>query len=535
MSNLPINLEFSQDGEKVLAKVDQSRAQGMPIVSDQVLMALEDIGAQDFEIDYGAIDRLIQNQNQNLQPMSIAMKVDGKVEVSLAANKMEASVKMTAPKGGRHVEVEDVMAALARNGVKQGIKKDVIENIVMQQWYNEKVVVAEGSAPEDGVDGKINYLFETEATKPRPTIDEEGEVDFYELNIVSNVRIGDPLAEKTPPTNGKNGMTIFGEEIGARPGKDVPFPIGKGVTFSKENPNMIVAQIAGQPRLQANKIHVYPVYEVQGDVDFSTGNIDFVGDVIVRGGVIEGFVVKAEANITVFGPVAGSILEAGGNVILHKGMHGQDKGVINAGEDVNAKFLEHTTVKAGGDIYASDGVIQCNVTAKKNIICQGKKGLIIGGRVSAGEEVRARVIGNYLATPTEVEAGGSPKVRDELRQIEAQKKALKLNLDRTEKGVKSLKLVQERQGALPPDKKDLLLQLTRAQFHLMGQLKKLEQREEELEEILSSSYKGKVTVSDNIYPGVKLIIKQAVLHVRDMINSTTFYEQDGEIQVGVYG
>lgn len=534
MSTSPINLEFSSDGLQVLAKIDRSQAQGMPLVADQILMALEDIGAQDFEIDYGSIDRLIQLQTMD-RPMPIARKIDGTVMVSVSQNKMEASVMMLAPKGGRHVEVEDVMAALAREGVRHGIKKDVIENIVMQQWYSEKVAVAEGIPPEDGQDGKITYLFETETSGPKPTIDEEGEVDFYELNVIQNVRIGDPLAEKVPPMPGKNGANVFGEPIPAKPGKDVPFPIGKGVTFSKENPNMIVAQIAGQPRLQQNKIHVYPVFEVQGDVDFSTGNINFVGDVIVRGGVLEGFVIKADANITVFGPVAGSILEAGGNVVLQRGMHGQDKGIITAGEDVNAKFLEHTTVKAGGNVFASDGIIQCSVTAKKNIICQGKKGMIIGGRASAGEEVRAKVIGNYLATPTEVEAGGSPKVRDELRQIEAQKKALKLNLDRTEKGVKSLKLVQERQGALPPDKKDLLLQLTRAQFHLMGQLKKLEQREEELEEILSSSYKGKVTISENIYPGVKLIIKQAVLHVRDMINSTSFYEQDGEIQIGVYG
>ncbi|MEW6203556.1 MAG: FapA family protein, partial [bacterium] len=142
---------------------------------------------------------------------------------------------------------------------------------------------------------------------------------------------------------------------------------------------------------------------------------------------------------------------------------------------------------------------------------------------------------NYLATPTEIEAGGSPKVREELRQIEEQKKALRLNLDRTEKGVKSLKILQEKQGALPPDKKDLLLQLTRAQFHLMGQLKKLETREEELEEMLASAFKGKVTISETIYPGVKLIIKQAVLHIRDTIHATVFYEQDGEIHVGVYG
>jgi len=535
LSDSPVTLQYSSDGREVLASIDKNKAGGIPVVAEHFLMALEDFGAGDFEIDYASIDRLIQAQGAAGRFFPVARKLDGRVEVTVAPDKMSATIMVVPSKGGKSPDVDDISAALAKNNVHFGIKDDLIQNIVAQGWYNEKVMVAEGKQPEDGVDGKIEFLFDEAASKPKPTIADDGTVDFYELNVVQSVRAGEPLAEKTPPMPGIPGRNVLGEEISARQGKDIPFPIGKSVTFSQENPNMIIAQVAGQPRLLQGKIHVFPVFEVSGDVDFSTGNITFVGDVIIKGGILEGFVVKADANVTVFGPVSGCIVEAGGNVTLKKGMHGQDKGIITAGEDVIAKFLEHCTIKAGGNVRATDGIIACNVNAKKNVTVDGKKGIIIAGRISAGEEVRARAIGNYMATPTEIEAGGSPKVRDELRQIEEQKKGIKLNLDRTEKGVKSLKLLQEKQGALPPAKRDLLLQLTRAQFNLMGQLKKLESREEELEEILASSFKGKVVVSEAIYPGVKLIIKQAVLHVRDQINATVFYEQDGEIQIGVYG
>lgn len=530
-----IELKFSGDGEEVLATIDASKSQGIPVVAEQILVALEEIGAQEFAIDYSSIDRLIKNQAQGVHTFSIARKLDGYPDVSVSTDKMEATVLIHPPKGGKEVDMDDIMAAFSKAGIRFGIKQDVIENIVAQQWHNEKVLVAEGKPPIDGDDGKIEYLFATEAGTPRPAMSEDGSVDYYELNIIQNVLANEPLAEKIPPTLGTEGTDVFGEKITAKSGKDIAFPLGKNVTFSSENPNMIIAQIAGQPRLQQGRIHVNPVFEVAGDVDFSTGNINFVGDVNVRGGVIEGFVVKADGNITVMGPVGGSVLEAGGSVFLNKGMHGQDKGIIKANEDVVAKFLEHVTVKAGGNVQALDGLIQSKVTAKKNVVVEGKKGVVVGGRASAGEEVRAKIIGNYMATPTEIEAGGSPKVREELRQIEEQKNYIRVNLDRTEKGVKSLKMLQEKQGQLPPEKKDLLLQLTRAQFHLMGQLKKLETRQEELEEILSSSFKGKVVITDTIYPGVKLIIKQAVLHIRDTIHTTVFYEQDGEIQVGVYG
>ncbi len=534
MTNTPIKIEFSPDGYKVFASVAGANPGGIPIVPEQVLMALEGAGAQDFDVDYMAIDRLLKMQSDFGKPIAIATKIDARVQVTIRGDKMEASVFVTPPKGGRDVEVGDIIGALATEGVCAGIKEDAINNLVYTQWYNERVSVAEGIPPVDGTDAKIEFLFEIEENGPKPAISDEGVVDFYELGMIENVRADQPLASKIPADPGLPGKNVLGEEIPAKSGRDIPFPIGKGVTFSKDDSNMLVAQIAGQPRLMSGRIHVLPIYEVKGDVDFSTGNITFVGDVLVKGSVTEGFVIKAEGNITIMGPVGGCMLEAGGTVFLNKGMHGQDKGIIIAGEDVVAKFLEHTTVKSNGSVKATDGIIQCNCTAKKNIVVEGKKGLIIGGRVSAGEEIRAKIIGNHLATPTDVEAGGSPKVREELRQIEEQKKQFKLNLDRTEKGVNSLKMLQEKMGSLPQAKKDLLLQLTRAQYHLIGQMKKLEAREEELEEILSASYKGKVIVSDSVFPGTRIIIKQAVLHIRDVVRATTFYEQEGEIQIGAY-
>ena len=32
-----------------------------------------------------------------------------------------------------------------------------------------------------------------------------------------------------------------------------------------------------------DKLNVFPVYEVNGDVDYNIGNIDFVGTVVIRG------------------------------------------------------------------------------------------------------------------------------------------------------------------------------------------------------------------------------------------------------------
>ncbi len=535
LTNSPIILNLSNDGTEVFATINKNYPNLMPLRSENFISALDKIGAAEYEINYLAIDKLISLQKQNNIPsLSIAKKVDATVECQISKDKLEASIIIKPPKGGKDIEVEDIFEALRKSGIKYGIKEDVIQNAVLQKWYDEKITIAEGQIPQDGEDAKIEYFFETSIIKPTPTITEDGQVNFYELNIVQNVTKGQALARKIPAVAGISGKTVLGEEIPCKDGRDIALPVGKNVKVSPEDPNILISEIDGQPRIINNKVCVLPIFEVSGDVDFSTGNINFIGDVIVRGTVREGFKVKAEGNISVYGPVEGSTLEADGNVILSKGTHGQDKGLIIAGGDVIAKFLEHTTVKSGGNVKVSDAIIQSQVTALKSVIVDGKKGFIIGGVISAGEEVKARVIGNYLATPTEIETGGNPKLRFELREIEKRKEKLKLNLDRTEKGVNSLKQLQEKEGFLSPDRKDLLLQLTRAQFHLMGELRKLETREEELKEMITSSLKGRVIVNDIIYPGVKITIKDAVLYVKDQIKSANFYEQDGEVHIGAY-
>ena len=53
-------------------------------------------------------------------------------------------------------------------------------------------------------------------------------------------------------------------------------------------------------------INVFPIYEVNGDVDYHTGNIDFVGTVVIRGNVLTGFRIRAAGDIRIVGGVEGA-------------------------------------------------------------------------------------------------------------------------------------------------------------------------------------------------------------------------------------
>src|SRR5690606_12118002 len=94
------------------------------------------------------------------------------------------------------------------------------------------------------------------------------------------------------------------------------------------------AVIDGQVSITENdKINVFPIFEVKGDVDFRVGNIDFVGMVLIRGNVLSGFKIKATGDIRIMGEVEAADLEAGENIEIMAGVVAQGKGSIIAGRN----------------------------------------------------------------------------------------------------------------------------------------------------------------------------------------------------------
>ena len=56
----------------------------------------------------------------------------------------------------------------------------------------------------------------------------------------------------------------------------------------------LISTIDGQASLINNKVTVNQTYEVPHNVDHSIGNIDFVGNVVVKGNILTGFSIKQE-------------------------------------------------------------------------------------------------------------------------------------------------------------------------------------------------------------------------------------------------
>jgi len=476
------------------------------------------------------------------------------VFVEINDDEMLAKVTVVPPQSetDRFSTIDDVREALKRRGVVYGVDEmrlaevsAKLSQLAASKNINEPVEldIAFGTPVTNGEDARVEYLYkktEEEAPAAPAAEDDEGQVDYKAAHKIDNVLKGSLLARKIPPSKGMSGMTVTGKAIEAKDGKDIEVIASKGCVVSPTNPDEFLADTDGQVIVKDNKISVLALYEVPGDVNLSTGNIDFIGTVIVRGDVKDGFKVYAGEDIVVNGVVEGAELKCGGKLTVGGGVSGNDKAKIICPGDANIKYIRNASVDVGGSLTTAQAIMHSKVTVGNKVTVAGKKGVIVGGQVIAGREVHASSMGSNFATPTEIIVGEAVGLRDELQKMETELKASLENLDKTKKGIQFLKdLSVKMGGTLPPEKKELLTKLTRAQFKLMADTKSLAEKKQEVEKKDQEGAEdrrrhAKVTCMGIIHTGVKITINKASRQITEDLKYCTLTESDGEVKVGPF-
>jgi uncharacterized protein (DUF342 family) len=462
---------------------------------------------------------------------------DASLTVEITDQEMRALLYVTPPgPGGHDITVETYKSFLKSNQVYYGIDEEFLVEFADKPSYKEKVVIAEGAQPVNGRDAYLQYNFETDQSKVRIKEGVNGKVDFKDLNIIQNVVESQPLAKKIPPERGAPGRTVTGKQLAARDGRDMNLPLGKNVHVGDDGAT-IIADMNGQVVEVSGKINVEPVYTVQGDVNLKTGNIIFLGTVIINGNVEDGFSVKAAGNIEVNGTVEKAELDAEGDIIVHQGITGtKANGIIRAGKSLWARFIENTVIEAGNMVVASDGIINSRVDAFKRIICQGKRASIVGGRLRASEEINAKILGSPTAgTETICEVGVDPKTKELLTQLFETKATMEKQLEEIQLNIQTLVSIKKQRKSLPEDKELYLAELEEKRVQIITDLKKNEAKIEKAQDFLGNiQARGRVSASSKVYPGVRIIIKDAKEDVRTEYRAVTFILENGLVQVTNY-
>ena len=461
---------------------------------------------------------------------------DALITVEISNDELHGTITVTAPAiGGADVSADQIRRALETQGIVAGINDEKISEFVDSPVFGMPYEVASAILPVDGRNAYIAYNFETDKSKLKMKESASGQVDFKELNQIQNVVEGQPLAQKMLPERGKPGKTILGKYLEAKNGKDINLPLGKNVYVDTDG-RTICASINGQVILNGEKISVEPVLQVDGDVSIKTGNISFLGTVIVKGCVDDGFNIKASGNIEVAGTVGRCILEADGNIVVNQGIMGRDEGVIKAGKSLWAKFIQNTTVDVEEYIIVSDSIMNSKVTSNKKILVQGKRASIIGGHIFATEEIYTKNIGSAGGgSETVLEVGFDPRAKNRLTELQENQSALLRELEELDLNISSLENTKKVRRTLPHDKEEMLQKLTLRKKEIVADSDVMSKEIQEIQDHLRElKIIGKISASGVVYAGVKLYVRDVKEEIRTDVKQVTFFYENGFVRHGKY-
>lgn len=450
---------------------------------------------------------------------------DPDIQILISNDRMEAFVSIANANEARVPTVDELIKQLDVIGVRHGIDQDKLLQVCLTP--SSTIPVAAGKLPIPGQNAHIYYLFDTE-NRIKLIEAADGRVDYKNINLITTVHTGAILAKKIPATTGENGIDVFGNLVLPKPGRDIALPLGSNVITDGTN---IIAAIAGQAVCLNERIHVLPVLKIDGDVDYSSGNIDFVGNVIIGGSIQSGFSVKATGDIEIQGTICGGFVE-GKNINIHMGIQGMMRGYVKAAASVYAKFIEHAHVSAGDSIFVNDSILHSQIDAQRKIVVRGYRSLIAGGKVTAGEEIRAKSVGTQVAITTVLEVGVNPQLREEYKQLQNELRKIELNLSEIKKSLIVLRSIDPE--SLTDKKRELLLQLTKAQFQLTGQLDGMQKRFSQIGLELERLRLGKVCVEGTIHSGVKVVVGNQTKLIREPLRFSTLYLVADEVTVSAY-
>ncbi len=445
--------------------------------------------------------------------------------LDISRDQMVVTVRYDTTQGTKLPTAEDIKAALEEKGVVYGINEEAINEGVKSLT---PFVAAEGLQVKHGENARIERKFDLSG-KGRPKIDEFDRADYKDMNLFVLVKKGDLLAVRIPQTEGVPGKNIYGMDVPARNGRPIPVPQGKNTEI--RNDNELYATIDGQIVDSTRKIDIDPHLSINSSVGPATGNIDFTGGVTIKGNVEDGFIVKATGDVEIGGMVNGAQVE-GRNVVIKGGINGQNKGQIKAVEDVQAMFAENANIEAGRDVSIMDAILHSKIRAGNRVYAEEKRGIIIGGSIAAGEEIRCKMVGNAAAVATKMSVGVDPALQKQYTELCRECKEDKARLKQITQMLNTLGKIDV--SRLPQQRIDQINALTRSQFPLAGKIKRAEKEIMDLEEAMNRMNDGKIRVADTIYPGTRISINSIIMNVQSSIRRCLLTVKDDRINIGTY-
>jgi len=399
---------------------------------------------------------------------------------------------------------EDCLFWLLQSGVRRGFLRDNITQALAGTLPAYMIVAARGQESKPGNDSEIIFH---EALTPNSN---QGNGHSALPGQVLVVR-GEILAQKLPLRQGEPGYTVTGKML-VQQVEDQELPAGENTYIGEDNLTLYAGQDGYLEWVDALLV-VQDVLQIETDVDYAHGDIQYQGQIVIRGDVRAGVTVEGERDIEIQGCVeGGEIVSHQGSVTVHRGINGLDKSKISAGKDLKADYIQDARVSVQGEIVTKRYVARCLLDASREIIITEKEGLVRGGELWSECGIRTKIAGSSscMTTVLGIRIKLSEEDYQEIERLEGQKSQLEESQNRLRRRLDFLSLLEQRQTRLDVKHKNEALVLSDELISLSENIVHLDDRLEQIQKLPADKVdlsKPLIRVDQKVYPGVKFVIE----------------------------
>lgn len=325
----------------------------------------------------------------------------GRIKVTIKAGRLEARVAVVS---GEPEGLDEIQAALSRAGVSFGIDEvacgALAGRLADQSLEIADELVASGTAPQPGADGRLELEFELGVQTG--AIREDDSVDFKDRDLLKTVGEGDVIALYTPAAKeGEEGRGVDGKGIAASGGKDCLPRLGEGVSHDSTTGELRASRAGVVQYQEGGLFDVVDHHLHQGDVDLHSGHLEMTGSVTIQGAVTGGLEARATADIDVKGMVDGGSVYVGGSATISAGVIGGESGRIEAQGNILVRHAQGARLKAGLQAEVMVDAVNSTIDAKEIVI--GNR--LLGGNTRAECSITVRQAGSSMGAATALEVG----------------------------------------------------------------------------------------------------------------------------------
>lgn len=474
-------------------------------------------------------------------PYIIPSDKDGYCIVKVSSDNMRVTVDMYPSMGnGKELTFEEVMRELKRLGVSKGILRsdiyDYIEKVQTTGAVLNDLLIAEGKNARDGQDADIEFFFQKEKIEDDFSILPDGRIDYRKKTNISIVKKGDLLARIGTPQTGEDGFNVLGQTIIAREGGVPVLIAGENVSTSKDEKEYF-AECDGQVSSNGKVLNVFRHYYVDGDVDYRTGNIDFNGNVTIKGSVLEGFEVEASGDIIIMKSIESAKVTAGRDLKVLGGIIGRNGNkIVSCGRDLTTSHLQNAQIEVQRDIFIGNSCIQSTVYCNGKMYLQKQNGVVIGGVVNALCGIEAKTIGNVIGTKTEIVVGNDFLMQKTTMEIRKTLKIYKDNLQKIDTVLSPIMKHIQNRIPISMEKKNRLMMIVGRRKQIKKNMEIMNWKLKDIEERVHADITAVVKVSDTMFPDVTVRINDRVKVITEPCHHITVYynKLNQELDIGPF-